>query len=55
MEVDTSKKGIGTLMLQQDSIVPNMAKSNEIPMNLRPISHASKTLLSTESNYLNIE
>ena len=55
IEVDTSKKGIGAVMLQQDKIVPNMAKSDEIPMNLRPISYASKTLLSTESNYLNIE
>ena len=42
-------------MLQQDNIVPNMAKSDEIPTNLRPISYASKTLSSTESNYLNIE
>ena len=32
-----------------------MAKSNGIPMNLRPISYASKTLLSTKSNYSNIE
>ena len=55
IEVDTSKKGIGAVMLQDDSIVPNMAKSNEIPMNLRPISYASKTLSSTESNYSNIE
>ena len=54
-EVDMSKKGIGAVMLQQDSIVPNAAKSDEIPMNLRPISFASKTLSSTESNYLNIE
>ena len=42
-------------MLQGDSIVPNMAESDEIPMNLRPISHANKTLSSTESNYSNIE
>ena len=55
IEVDTSKKGIGAMMLQQDSIVPNIVKSNEVLMNLRPISYASKTLLSTESNYLNIE
>ena len=55
IEVDTSKKGIGAVMLQGDSIVPNKAKSDEIPMNLRPISYASKTLSSTESNYSNIE
>ena len=55
IEVDTSKKGIGAVMLQGDSTVPNTAKSDEIPMNLRPISYASKTLLSTESNYSNIE
>ena len=42
-------------MLQGDSIVPNTAKSDEILMNLRPISYASKTLSSTESNYSNIE
>ena len=55
IEVDTSKKGIGAVMLQGDSIVPNMAKSDEIPMNPRPISYASKTLSSTKSNYSNIE
>ena len=36
------KKGIGAVMLQQDSTVPNMAKSDEI-------------LLSTESNYIERE
>ena len=55
IEVDTSKKGIGAVMLQGDSTVPNTAKSDEIPMNLRPISYASKTLSSTASNYSNIE
>ena len=55
IEVDTSKTGIGAVMLQDDSIVPNTAKSDEIPMNLRPISYASKTLSSTESNCSNIE
>ena len=54
-EVDTSKKGIGAVMLQQDSIVPNTAKSDEVLTNLRPILYASKTLSSTDSNYLNIE
>ena len=55
IEVDTFKKGIGAVMLQGDSIVPNTAKSDEIPMNLRPISYASKNLLSAKSNYSNIE
>ena len=55
IEVDTSKKGIEAVMLQQDNIVPNRAKSHKILMNLRPISYANKTLSSTESNYLNIE
>ena len=55
IEVDTSKKGIGAVMLQGNSIFPNMAKSDEILTNLRPISYASKTLSSTESNYSNIE
>ena len=44
IEVGTSKKGIGAVMLQQDSIVLNTAKSHEIQTNLRPISYASKTL-----------
>ena len=56
IEVDTSKKGIGAVMLQQDKIVRNESKSDdEIPTNLRPISYASKTLSVTESNYSNIE
>ena len=54
IEVDTSKKGIGAVMLQEDTIVINCnsncdSKSgSEIPTNLRPISHASKTLSTTE-------
>ena len=54
VEVDTSKKGIGAIMLQEDSIVKNISKC-DIPNNLCPISYASKTLSSTESNYSNIE
>ena len=54
IEVDTSKKGIGAVMLQEDSIVKNTSKC-DIPSNLHPISYASKTLSSTESNYSNIE
>ena len=53
-EVDTSKKGIGAVMLQEDSIVKNTSKC-DIPDNLCPVSYASKTLSSTESNYSNIE
>ena len=54
IEVDTSKKGIGAVMLQEDPIVKDNSKS-DIPTNLRPISHASKTLSLTEFNYSNIE
>ena len=54
IEVDTSKKGIGAVMLQEDPIMKDISKS-DIPTNLRPISYASKTLSSTESNYSNIE
>ena len=54
IEVDTSSKGIGAVMLQGDSIMRNESKS-EIPKNLRPISYASKTLSPTKSNYSNIE
>ena len=54
MEVDTSKKSIGAVMLQEDPIMKDVSKS-DIPMNLRPISYVSKTLSSTESNYSNIE
>ena len=54
IEVYTSKKGIGAAMLQEDPIMKDVSKS-DIPMNLRPISYASKTLSSTESNYSNIE
>ena len=56
IEVDTSKKGIGAVMLQQDKIMRNESKfDDEIPTNLRPISYASKTLSLTESNYSSIE
>ena len=54
IEVDTSKKGIGAVMLQEDSIVKNTSKC-DITNNLRPISYVSKTLSPVESNYFNIE
>ena len=54
IEVDTSKKGVGAVMLQEDCIVKNTSKS-DIPNNLHPISYASKMLSSTECNYSNIE
>ena len=54
IEFDTSKKGIGAVMLQEDPIVKDASKF-DIPTNLRPISYASKTLSVTESNYSNIE
>ena len=55
IKVATSKKGIGAVMLQEDDIMRDDSKSgSEIPTNLRPISYASKTLSTTESNYSNI-
>ena len=54
IEGDTSKKSTGAVMLQEDNIMKDDSKS-EIPTNLRPISYASKTLSTTESNYSNIE
>ena len=41
-------------MRQENSIVKNTSKC-DIPNNLHPVSYASKTLSSTESNYSNIE
>ena len=54
IEVDVSKKGIGAVMLQPDKNIKNTS-SVQIPNNLRPVTYASKTLTSCESNYSNIE
>ena len=54
IEVDASKWGIGSVMLQPDTVVKNTS-TGDIPNNLRPIAYASKTLSQTESNYSNIE
>ena len=47
-----------TIMINRDSNHDSNHDSksgSEIPTNLRPISYASKTLSTTESNYSNIE
>ena len=54
IEVEASKQGIGSVMLQPNMVVRNTSTGN-IPNNLRPIAYASKTLSQTESNYSNIE
>ena len=54
IEVDASKQGIGSVMLQPDTVVRNTS-TGDIPNNLRPIVYASKTLSQIESNYSNIE
>ena len=54
IECDTSKKGIGVIMLQPDRTIENTSKT-DMPNNLRPVFYASKTLTSTESNYSDIE
>ena len=53
IEVDTSKKGIGAVMLQDDSIVPNMAKSDEIPyhMPVKLFSQPNPTILTLNVNF----
>ena len=54
IEVDASKKGIGAVMLQPDKNTKNTSNV-QIPNNLQPVTYASKTLTSCESNYSNIE
>ena len=50
IETDASKKGIGIVLMQPDPHVQNTSKTN-VPNNLRPVYYASKTLMTTESNY----
>ena len=54
IETDTSKKGIGVVMLQPDNSVQNTSRT-DVSNNLRLVFYASKTLIATESNYSNIE
>ena len=54
IEVDASKQGIGSVMLQPDMVARNTS-TGDIPNNLRLIAYVSKTLSQTESNYSNIE
>ena len=54
IEIDASKKGIGVMMLQPDNSVENTS-CTEVPNNLRSVFYARKTLMTTESNYSNIE
>ena len=59
IEVDTSKKSIGTVMLQEDTIMINCdsnhdsncdsKSSSEIPTNLRPISYIQIRLFQQQS------
>ena len=54
IEVDASKQGIGSVMLQPDTVVRNTS-TGDIPNNLRCIAYASNTFSQTGSNYSNIE
>ena len=54
IETDTSKKGIGVVLMQPNPNVQNTSKTT-VPNNLRPVYYASKTLTATESNYSKIE
>ena len=54
IETDASKKGIGVVLMQPDPNVQNTSKTN-VPNNLISVYYASKTLMTTESNYSNIE
>ena len=54
IETDTSRKGIGVVMLQPDNSVENTSRT-EVPNNPQPVFYASKTLTATESNYSNTE
>ena len=53
IEVDASKSGIGSVMLQPDTVIMNTL-TGDIPNNLRPSAYASKTPSQTKLNYSNI-
>ena len=50
IETDASKKGIRVVLMQPDPNVQNTSKTT-VPNNLTPVYYASKTLMTTESNY----
>ena len=54
IETDASKKGIGEVLMQPDPNVQNTSKTS-VPNNIIPVYYASKTLMTTKSNYSNIE
>ena len=54
IETDAIKKGIGVVLMHPDPNVQNNSKT-AVPNNLRPVYYASKILMTTESNYSNIE
>ena len=54
IETDASKKGIGEVLMQTDPNVQNTSKTS-VPNNIIPVYYASKTLMTTKSNYSNIE
>ena len=54
IECDTSKQGIGCVMLQPDDNIASDA-IDRIPSNLWPVAYDSKSLFEAEQNYANIE
>ena len=54
IETDAKKKGIGVVLMQPDPNVQNTSKTT-VPNNLRPVYYASRTLMTSDSNYSNIE
>ena len=54
IECDTSKQGIGCVLLQPDDNIPSTLKDG-IPTNLRPVAYASESLSEAEQNHANIK